>query len=79
MSTNSGKGSSTIILTQANVEQNDLKNSLFYQFPVQSICQTVKLELFLSQCIIVGQILAQSTATIASHKIGLQHFQHQHS
>ena len=33
MSTNSGKGSSTIILTQANIEQNGLNNSLSYQFP----------------------------------------------
>ena len=34
MSTNSGKGSSTIILTQANVDTtNGLNNSLSYQFP----------------------------------------------
>ena len=32
-SQNQGKGSSTIILTQANVEQNGLNNSFLYNFP----------------------------------------------
>ena len=57
VSQNVGKGSSTIILTQDNVENtNGLNNTLVIPSPVQLTCQTARLEWFQLACIIAGQM-----------------------